>query len=232
MNKKIVAFVGVIGSGKDYQCNLLEQKGYKRIAFADTLRELTWRVFNWQPKDNFEYEEFKKQIFTAAGYPSFTGREILQRLGTDSRKIISDDIWLTALEKKIENDPSDNFCISDLRFQNEFEFIKNLTKKGYEVDIVFTNYKSDRYKDNDPHESEHLAQEFLKQGRKDLEYLYHDFKIGDMVRITKLTSLPIYEIGKVYEITNIYPFASYQYYLDDSFGVSPVEIELVSDYKP
>ena len=36
----IIAFVGRAGSGKDYQCKLLEKQGYTRFAFAEQIRKI------------------------------------------------------------------------------------------------------------------------------------------------------------------------------------------------
>lgn len=230
--KKIKAFVGVIGSGKDYQCKLLEQKGYKRIAFADSLRELTWRIFNWRPQNELEYDEFKKQLFCAPGYPSVSGREFLQRLGTDGRNIIGDDIWLNALKKTIDNSPEECFCISDLRFQNEFDFIKSLDNNGYSVEIIFTNYRSERYDDKNTHESEALAQTFLKLGNADLDYLYKEIKEGDIVRINNHTGLASKFIGYTSFISKINPLDDYQYEIDEWIKVKRIEFDLISKYNP
>ena len=41
--RKIVAFAGVQGGGKDYRCQqLLKQGDYKKIAFADALRKIAF----------------------------------------------------------------------------------------------------------------------------------------------------------------------------------------------
>lgn len=213
MKKSIKAYLGCLGSGKDYRCNLLKEQGYEQIAFADSLRELTWKIFNWAPKDDFEYNEFKICKFGSAGYPFFTGREFLQRLGTDARKILDEDIWLKAFKKKIEESKHDKFCVSDLRFENELEFIKSLGDT-YNVEIIFTNYKSPRYNCTDPHDSEKLAQEFLRQEYDDGDIIFKSLnpKVGDMVML--VGDVGIHKAGQTAEILEINPYNAYPYIVE------------------
>lgn len=189
--KKIKCFVGVIGSGKDYQCQQLIKDGYTQIAFADTLRELTWKIFKWEPKSPEDYEDFKSTLFTAAGYPSISGREFLQRLGTDARKLIDENIWVTSINKRISESRSNKICISDMRFRNEFNYITNFSPAKYDIEIVFTNYKSPRYNSTDSHDSEKMAQEFLTdKGYIDLETIFRNQpRVGDTILIRHSTSL-------------------------------------------
>ena len=48
---KIKVFIGVIGSGKDYQCS---KECDKKMAFDDKIREDTWKLVNWIPKNEIE----------------------------------------------------------------------------------------------------------------------------------------------------------------------------------
>ena len=43
MVRKIIAFAGFQGSGKDYRCQqLVKQGNYKQLAFADALRDIAF----------------------------------------------------------------------------------------------------------------------------------------------------------------------------------------------
>lgn len=232
MKKKITAFIGPIGSGKDYRCALLEQQGYQKIAFADSLRELTWAIIGWHPDNTFEYdlfksEEFHNMIHDELPNIAFTGREFLQRLGTDARKILDQDIWLKAFKKRIEESKHDKFCVSDLRFENELEFIKSLGDT-YEVEIIFTNYKSPRYNCTDSHDSEKLAQEFLRQEYDDGDIIFKSFnaKVGDMVMLT--ADIGIHKAGQTAEILNYNQYNAYPYIIeladDNELSVTKHEI--------
>ena len=55
--KEIVAFIGRAGSGKDYQCNLL---GYKKVAFADALRDIAFSSLNLDPDISLKHYESLK----------------------------------------------------------------------------------------------------------------------------------------------------------------------------
>ena len=197
---ELTAFVGVIGSGKDYQCQKLRQEGFTQINFADSLRDLAWHIFGWKPKDANEYELFKKkewildlpetidvysstdQKTTLEGdippHVEMSGRLFLQRLGDGARNIINDLAWVRAFEHKLftlRDQGHKKFCVSDLRYANEFAAVRNLPKiiPGLQVRVVFTDYRSDRYNATDPHPSEKLAQEFLATGSyKDLDTIY------------------------------------------------------------
>jgi hypothetical protein len=57
--------------------------------------------------------------------PTLTPRWILQYWGTEvCRKAFHDDIWIASLENKIRNS-KDSVVISDCRFPNEIQAIKN-----------------------------------------------------------------------------------------------------------
>lgn len=222
MKKIIKAFIGPLGSGKDYRCSLLIKEGYEKIAFADPLRELAWAILGWAPQnpneyDMFKYEEFHNMIYDELSTISFTGREFLQRLGTDARKILDSDIWLKAFKKRIEESKHDKFCVSDVRFLNEFEFIKSLGDT-YNVEIIFTNYKSPRYNCTDPHDSEKLAQEFLRQGYTDGDLIFKTFnpQVGDMV-ITK-NDIGIHKAGQTAEIIEINTYNAYPFCIELANG--------------
>ena len=64
--------------------------------------------------------------------PSFTPRKALQMIGTDLFRIhFNNDIWTNIVENKIgvmlKNNPNTNIVISDCRFANEFNLIKQFT---------------------------------------------------------------------------------------------------------
>jgi hypothetical protein len=57
--------------------------------------------------------------------PTLTPRWVLQYWGTEvCRRAFHDDIWIASLENKIRNS-KDNVVISDCRFPNEIQSIKN-----------------------------------------------------------------------------------------------------------
>ena len=79
--RKIVAFAGKAGSGKDFRCQqLLKQGNYKRMAFADALRKIMFLTLGIPFEQGMEhYEELKET-------PLYNGqnlRQMLEHLGTE-----------------------------------------------------------------------------------------------------------------------------------------------------
>jgi hypothetical protein len=170
MNVKV--FIGVVCSGKDYAAR---QTGGLKIAFADKLREMVWKLIGWKPKNDDEYEFFKGSTFLSKNI-SFTGRELLERFGTEVIRDLDPDFWVSTVEQKIlkahKEGKVETICITDARFVNEIEMLMLLNGyRGISVDFIFTNYKSYRYDPNRTHSCEKLAQLFLKKGYQHMQSL-------------------------------------------------------------
>jgi hypothetical protein len=58
-----------------------------------------------------------------------SSREIMQYIGTDIFRQIKDDVWVSATINKIIHNPSRIIIISDCRFPNEVQSIKNIGGK-------------------------------------------------------------------------------------------------------
>ncbi len=165
---KIVCFTGVIGSGKDYQAQKLIEKGYTKIDFADALRREASEILEYDITKN--YEIFKKYAIPKHFVPSslfgleITGREFLQWLG-NKRRQEDKDYWCRKWEDEVLNTMSPIVC-SDLRYPNELKIASE-----FNLEIYFTNYKSNRYESDNPHQSERLAQRLLNDGFKHMQKL-------------------------------------------------------------
>ena len=169
----IKAYIGVIGSGKDYRC---KNECTHKVSFADELRKDVWKILGWEPKTEEEYEAFKKTLFyppglrAAIGYSrdnilQVTGREILQNYGSLMKELHGEDYWaLRSIEKLKAIYRQDKNCIigiSDCRYSSEIQFlISRYLHTDIKVEFLHCDYKSDRYNATDPHHSEHLAQQF------------------------------------------------------------------------
>jgi hypothetical protein len=130
----IVGFCGLIGAGKDtaadYLCNF---HGFRRDSFANTLKDAVAAVFGWDrlllEGRTKEAREWREQVdpwwADRLQIPNLTPRWILQYWGTDVCRIgFHDDIWIASLENKMRK-TKDNIVISDVRFPNEINAIKN-----------------------------------------------------------------------------------------------------------
>lgn len=130
----IIGICGFIGSGKDtiadYLVNFHE---FRRESFANTLKDAVSAVFGWdrtmlegRTKAAREWrEEVDPWWAKRLDMPTLTPRWVLQYWGTEvCRKGFHDDIWIASLENKLRNS-EDNVVISDCRFPNEIQSIRN-----------------------------------------------------------------------------------------------------------
>lgn len=135
----LIGIVGFIGSGKDTVANKFVDAGCVHDSFANPLKDVCASTFGWDRTllegDTTESREFREtpDIFWTrkTGIPNFTPRLALQLLGTDvMRNHFHQDIWLNSLEYRLRRKGSAKcVVISDARFRNELDLIKNLGGK-------------------------------------------------------------------------------------------------------
>jgi hypothetical protein len=135
----LIGIVGFIGSGKDTVANKFVDAGCKHDSFANPLKDVCASTFGWERAllegDTTESREFREtpDIFWTrkTGIPNFTPRLALQLLGTDvMRNHFHQDIWLNSLEYRLRRKGGAKcVVISDARFRNELDLIKNLGGK-------------------------------------------------------------------------------------------------------
>ena len=127
-NKKFPAILGISGkkySGKSSVAKIIKEEilPNKKVAimsFADSLKGECVLAIRTVLKD-FNYEELEANKETYRG--------LLQWWGTDfRRKLFGKDYWVNTIEKVIEkyNYEADLIIIPDVRFANEFEWIKEV----------------------------------------------------------------------------------------------------------
>lgn len=174
---KIYGFCGVMGSGKGYECQkLIDNENFIKIDFGDGLREMVWRMLCWQPKNDEEYDLFKKGKINIPNYGKLDGRLLLQLVGTDTMRKVDNNFWVKECKRKIDEAISkgySNICISDVRFKNELEMLFDYGWKA-DIKITFCDFHSNRYNPNSEHESEKLAQKLLSLGYKDQQRISKD----------------------------------------------------------
>lgn len=180
--KRIIVFIGVIGSGKDHQTKTLlkENKNAVNIGFSDSVRDFTWEFLGWKPEDTNQYESFKSQDIgmkiAEESSHSIQGRKIMERIATKMRSV-DNYFWANEWYKKVQEIPKDKDLIiaHDCRYPEEAVVaIEAALKYDAEIKFIHTNFKSERYEIRD-HESEHFAQRFLEYG--DLEDITEAVKI-------------------------------------------------------
>ena len=132
---KIISLTGCAGSGKDTVANYIIKNydNWKKDLFAGTLKDAVSAIFGWNRKmlagdtpEDREIREQKDDYWSEKFGYEVTPRIILQKFGTDClRNHLHEDIWVNSLEKKIK-DTDKNIIITDCRFKNEIEMLKNL----------------------------------------------------------------------------------------------------------
>lgn len=132
--KHIIGVVGFIGSGKDTVADYLQNfHGFRRESFASTLKDAVSNIFGWDRTllegRTAEAREWREQVdtwwATRLNIPHLTPRWALQYWGTEvGRNSFHTDIWIASLENKLRKS-ADNIVISDCRFPNEIQSIKN-----------------------------------------------------------------------------------------------------------
>jgi hypothetical protein len=130
----IIGICGFIGSGKDTVADyLVNFHEFRRESFASTLKDAVSAVFGWDRTmlegRTKEAREWREQVdpwwAERLSMPTLTPRWVLQYWGTEvCRKAFHDDIWIASLENKLRTS-KDNIVISDCRFPNEIQSIRD-----------------------------------------------------------------------------------------------------------
>jgi hypothetical protein len=161
----IIGLSGYSQSGKDTVADILVlQHGYKRVAFADKIRECLYTlnpivnavsnefIYLRRLVDNVGWDEAKKNLEV---------RRLLQTLGAEvGRELIDPNLWVEMTMSKL-NPHTENIVITDVRFPNEYEAIKwaygeiwRIERPGYKPvnnhysEIALDEYKFDRIIEN------------------------------------------------------------------------------------
>ena len=163
---KVIGFSGKLGSGKNYVSEKifygLVSPSPMILAFADQLK------IDLCARDNISFSS----IFHTKDHQS---RIALQKYGTDMREKYGPNIWINYLHNWVKMHAErgiTNFIITDVRFPNEFEWIKSLG--GYVIRVEAPQRNLDELKkeaNGDPDKmkqiSEHPSETALDNCRFD-----------------------------------------------------------------
>jgi hypothetical protein len=122
------------------------------MALADPIRDIVQIAL---VKDHESIWDRDKREEELEDFPGFTVRKLLQLVGTELfRKNVSEDIWVRNLIQRLE--PGRNYVITDVRFPNELDQIRNefggktifvkVVREGCEgKDVGIQNHESESY---------------------------------------------------------------------------------------
>ncbi|VVM93373.1 hypothetical protein PS673_02906 [Pseudomonas fluorescens] len=126
MKQLLIGLAGRARTGKTTAANhLANVHGFQTYAFADPLREGLMNIFNLSPCD-FDDDRKEQPI----GWLGRSARELMQSMGTEwGRNMVHPELWLLLAEQNLEflgqaHDTATGFVISDLRFENEADFVR------------------------------------------------------------------------------------------------------------
>jgi len=128
----IIGLSGYAKVGKDEVAQILVKKyGFKRIAFADPIRELLLEI-NPILANGYHL----KTIINEEGWTLAKNKEevrrLLQELGVGARQVLGDDVWVVAALRKMENFKQ-SYVITDVRFENEAVMVRQLGGKIWRI---------------------------------------------------------------------------------------------------
>lgn len=147
----IILLIGKAGAGKDEFAKIAEEEfGVKRVAFGDAVKEEVAEFLDkhevcWEHRHLWGDQKDKEAWLRMAhsnrpkrgplskfltnygdynnGWHYFTPRSLLQFFGTDYRRAQDPLYWVKVAEKKL--DETKNYCISDGRFNNEWDMVRD-----------------------------------------------------------------------------------------------------------
>ena len=164
----IIGICGLIGSGKDSVADILvQEKNFKKISFADKLKDGVASVFGWDrlmlegnTSDSRDWREQKDDFWSAELGKDISPRLVLQLFGTECmRQGFYDGIWVSLVKKHIIDNPKQNFVIPDVRFPNEANMIKSIHGEVWRMrrgpdPVWFRMYQDLGIEPTEVHESE------------------------------------------------------------------------------
>ena len=126
----IIGLLGAKRHGKDTVADyLVEAHGFTKITFATPLKECCGAMFGFT--DEQLYGDLKDTVDESWG---ITPRDTFKFIGTDLvrehiHKLLPDignNFWVESLKRTQLSDKTKNYVISDVRFQNEVDFVKEM----------------------------------------------------------------------------------------------------------
>ena len=116
---------------------------YTIMAYADELKKKCMEDFDLSYEQLYgDFKEVPDKRYVKGPYfpdkkEYWTPREILQFMGTDCYRKIDNNFWVKALIKRIETERLQNVIITDARFPNEINIVKD--RGAFHIRIMRNN---------------------------------------------------------------------------------------------
>jgi len=126
----IIGFGYKARSGKDTAAGYLRDHfGFTPVAFADSLKRACAEIFGLSQE-----QLYGDQKEAEDPYWRDTPRNILQKVGTEClRRGYDENVWIHSLGRKVKREPDRNWVITDVRFPNEANAVKDWGGKVVQV---------------------------------------------------------------------------------------------------
>ncbi|WP_369147052.1 hypothetical protein [Streptomyces sp. R44] len=136
-----IAIAGRARTGKDTIGRyLVESRGYRRVAFADALKEAALRIDPpvWITNHGDDFERLSEVVGDWGWEKAKEGHEVrrfLQELGA-SMRAVDPEIWIRAALKKVDeaNEAGVPCVITDVRYINELDTLRRLRWHTVHID--------------------------------------------------------------------------------------------------
>ena len=139
----IIGIAGYKGAGKDTAGSVLVKKyGFIQLSFAKPIKDLVSKMFSLDRdmlEGNTIASRLKREQKIEDAF-NYSGRDLLQIIGTGMRDIIHQDIWVEAVKKLC--DINKNYVITDVRFPNEVTMIN---QNGFVIGVKRFGYRGDTH---------------------------------------------------------------------------------------
>lgn len=137
----IVGLLGFIGSGKGTAGDILKDMGFTPVSFAKGVKDVAAEMFSWprhmlegDTQASREWREQPDAFWSKEFGHNFTPRYALQLMGTEvGRDVFHEDFWVIRLKKFMQDNPNQNYVITDVRFPNEIDFVHQMGGINIEI---------------------------------------------------------------------------------------------------